>query len=194
MNFDDKCMLLIMGDSLSGKTSILNKFLNNKINIYNSLYSPTFGIDLVTKDCKIGNKDIRIKIWDTSGDKRYMNLLKGYIPEAQGYIIVYDLTKQDSLIKIKNYFQIINELNKYKRYNLIIIGNKKDKKVINNNDIINFCEKIKVKHYEVSAIYSDEINDAIISLAEVILSNEIDILEKVTKRKEKEMTRCCQSN
>ena len=59
MNYDDKCQLLIIGDSTVGKTSILNKYSSKT---FNQNYIATVGLDFFTKDEVIDSKTIRIKI------------------------------------------------------------------------------------------------------------------------------------
>ena len=52
MNYDDKCQLLIIGDSMVGKTSILSQYSSKA---FNENYLATVGLDFFTKDEMIDN-------------------------------------------------------------------------------------------------------------------------------------------
>ena len=47
MNYDEKCQLLIIGDSTVGKTSILSRYSNGT---FNASYLATVGLENITKD------------------------------------------------------------------------------------------------------------------------------------------------
>ena len=125
MNYDIKCQLLIIGDSTVGKTSILSRYANGT---FNSSYLATVGLDNFTKDELIDNKMVRIKIWDTAGQERYKSLTKGFFRNAQGIMIVYDVTNSETFENLKYWIQSIktqmeSEIDKIP---VIIIGNKVD--------------------------------------------------------------------
>ena len=82
MNYDDKCQLLVIGDSTVGKSSILNRYSTNN---FNSRYIATVGLDFFTKDETFENKIIRVKIWDTAGQERYKALTKGFFKSSRNY-------------------------------------------------------------------------------------------------------------
>ena len=94
MNYDEKLKILIIGDSTVGKTSILNRFCKNE---FSWNYLATIGVDFFSKDIEFTNpnKLIRIKIWDTAGQERFKSLSKSYFRNADGIIIVFDVSKKD---------------------------------------------------------------------------------------------------
>ena len=75
MNYDEKYQILIIGDSTVGKTSILSMYTKGT---FNQNYLATVGVDNFTKDEKIDNKTIRVKIWDTAGQEKYKSLTASY--------------------------------------------------------------------------------------------------------------------
>ena len=105
MNYDDKCQLLIIGNSIVGKTSILKKYTSKQ---FNENYLATVGLDFFTKDETIDNKIIRIKIWDTAGQERYKAITKCFFQRAQGIIIVFDVTDKKSFDDLKIWIDSIN--------------------------------------------------------------------------------------
>ena len=125
MNYDVKCQLLIIGDSTVGKTSILSCFANGT---FNSNYLATVGLENFTKDEIIDDKTIRIKIWDTAGQERYKSLTKGFFRNAEGVMLVYDVTNSETYENLKFWLQSIknNISSDMGDLPIIIIGNKID--------------------------------------------------------------------
>ena len=152
MNYDDKCQLLVIGDSTVGKSSILNRYSTNN---FNSRYIATVGLDFFTKDETFENKIIRVKIWDTAGQERYKALTKGFFRNAQGIILVYDVSNYDSFRHLENWMQTIkeHEADSYYKTPVILIANKIDlkKKTVTKKDGEEFAQKEGFSYFEVSA-------------------------------------------
>ena len=125
MNYDQKCQLLIIGDSTVGKTSILSRFVDGT---FNSNYLATVGLENVTKDEIIDDKTIRIKIWDTAGQERYKSLTKSFFRNAEGVMLVYDVTNLETYENLKFWQQSIknNMSSDMGEIPVILIGNKID--------------------------------------------------------------------
>ena len=171
MNYDEKCQILIIGDSTVGKTSILSRYTNGT---FNSNYLATVGLDNFSKDEIIDNKTIRIKIWDTAGQERYKSLTKGFFRNAQGIVIVYDVTNQetfDNLIywinSIKNHME--SEIDKIP---VIVIGNKIDleEREVKFEDAQLFCKDKNYPYFETSAKNGTNIDEAMRSLVKEIIN------------------------
>ncbi len=43
------------------------------------------------------NQEIAVQMWDTSGDERYQAIASAYYTGAKGFIVVMDLTNENSL-------------------------------------------------------------------------------------------------
>ena len=171
MNYDKKCQLLIIGDSTVGKTSILSRFANGT---FNSNYLATVGLDNFTKDETIDDKNVRIKIWDTAGQERYKALTKGFFRNAEGIMIVYDVTNQESFENLKNWIQSIkdNMGNDFlERIPVVIIGNKidSDEREIKTEDAESFCKQQNYPYFETSAKTGENIDSTIRFLVKKVI-------------------------
>ena len=175
MNYDEKCQILIIGDSTVGKTSILSRFTNDT---FNSNYLATVGLDNFTKDEIIDNKTIRIKIWDTAGQERYKSLTKGYFRNAQGIIIVYDITNEETYINLKYWIESIksNMDSEIEKIKIIIIGNKLDceKREVKFEEAELFAKNHNYPYFETSAKTGQNINEAIRHLVKEVINNNSD--------------------
>jgi len=170
MNYDQKCQLLVIGDSTVGKTSILNKFANGT---FNSNYLATVGLDNITKDETIDGKNIRIKIWDTAGQERYKALTKGFFNNAEGIMIVFDVTNTETYDNLKNWIQSIQNFmgNKMEQIPIIIIGNKIDceEREVKTEDAESFCKGQNYPYFETSAKTGENIDKTIRFLVKKVI-------------------------
>ena len=62
-DYDHVFKIIILGDSNVGKTAILNRFADETY--YETI--PTIGIDYKIKTLEIGDRVIKLQIWDTAG-------------------------------------------------------------------------------------------------------------------------------
>ena len=172
MNYDDKCQILIIGNSIVGKTSILTKYTTKT---YNENYIATVGLDFFTKDEKIDDKTIRVKIWDTAGQERYKAITKCFFQRAQGIIIVFDVTNKKSFDDLKIWIDSIRSQSKLtedlENMPIIIIGNKIDipKRVIDKETALNFSKEQNFDYYETSAKTGQGVDNAIKDLVKKVM-------------------------
>ncbi len=87
--------ILVIGQSNVGKTSIVNRFIQNK---FESTYKATIACEFQTKLLNLGESEFRIQLWDLVGqDQRIGALNKLFCRGAMGAICVADITSQESL-------------------------------------------------------------------------------------------------
>ena len=143
---------LLLGESGVGKTSIILRYIENTFN--NSDIS-TCGVDVKHKYVSCDNKKIRLDIWDTAGQERFRVLAKNYFRGAHGFILVYDITNEDSFAKLKGWIKDAKEkIENENDYKMMIVGNKKDcekEREITYDTLKEFSNNNKVIFSEVSA-------------------------------------------
>ncbi len=171
MNYDQKCQLLIIGDSTVGKTSILSRFANG---IFNSNYLATVGLDSFTKDEIIDDKTVRIKIWDTAGQERYKSLTKGFFRNAEGVMLVYDVTNSETYENLKFWLQSIknNTSPDMGEIPIILIGNKIDceDREVKVEEAENFWKEQGYPYFETSAKTGENIDNTIKFLVKKVIN------------------------
>ena len=199
MSFDKKCQLLIIGDSKVGKTSILMRFAQEK---FIEQYLATIGIDFFIKDVIINERKIHVKIWDTAGQERYKSLTQGFFKNAQGLIIVYDVSSQDSFENLKFWIKSIHT-NVIDSENIpgIILGNKIDiiERVVDKEKAEEYAKSSNYKYFEVSAKTGEGIDNSM----KYLIQKVIEVLDKkeeaekkniaiqLSKIKGKDSNNCC---
>ena len=172
MKFDRTCQLLIIGDSSVGKTSINTRYANGT---FKEEYLATVGLDYYTKDEIINNKTIQVKIWDTAGQERFKSLTQNYFRNAEGVLLVYDVTSTESFDNLKYWISSIKDNMEKKNMHipLIIIGNKidmEDAREINRENAEKFAGENNYKYFETSAKTGVGVDDAIRELVNQVLN------------------------
>lgn len=61
---DFQLKLVLVGDSGVGKSNIISKFTKNEFNFESKT---TIGVEFASKVVEIGDKCIKVQIWDTAG-------------------------------------------------------------------------------------------------------------------------------
>ena len=102
--YDEIFRIVIVGDTTSGKTNILMKYIKNSFNCDSK---HTVGVDLFSKLLKLKGIQIKLQIWDTSGQERYKSVTTVYFKGAQGFLIIYDITNKTSFDNIEKWIDEI---------------------------------------------------------------------------------------
>ena len=152
---------LILGESSVGKTSIIEKYVNNT---FNENYLVTIGMDIRYKRIEINNCDINIVINDTAGQERFRSMTKMVYKGADGILLGFDLTNKDTFNKV-NYWigQIEDNKNKDYPISLVLFGNKCDKKeqiVVNDDDIESLKRQYNLEFFATSAKDGTNVQEA----------------------------------
>ena len=115
--------VVLLGNVAVGKTSILNRYVDNK---YSKDYHCNVGVEFKVKSVSVNQSTIAdLKIWDTCGDEKYRAITKQYYRDAQGIILVYDLTQRETYEKLNDWLKMIKETVTENPV-IILVGNKLD--------------------------------------------------------------------
>ena len=168
--------LILIGDSLVGKTSLMKRYVDNEF--FDDTLS-TIGIEVVTKKKKINNKLYHIKIWDTCGQERLRSLTLNYYKNADGIILVYDVNSEESFSNLD--------------YWMKSIGNKIDKKDLIDKDSLNdFVEKHNnIPMYKTSAKSGINVNEAFDKICTMIIDSDEEKEEMILLESHKQKSSCC---
>ncbi len=171
MNYDKTCQLLIIGDTSVGKTSILTRYTNGT---FKEEYLATVGLDYHTKIEDMNNQTIQIKLWDTAGQERFKSLTQNLFRNAEGVLLVFDITKNETFYGLKDWISSIkkNIDSQNVFMPIIILGNKIDLegREVNTEDAEKFAKENNYKYFETSAKTGEGIDNAIRELVTLVLN------------------------
>ena len=101
----------------------------------------------------------KLNIWDTCGDEKFRAITRQYYKNAQGILLVYDITNRDTFDNIKDWVEEIRN-NASNESILFLVGNKTDlgnKRQITYQEGKNKAEELGMLFREVSAKNGDNI-------------------------------------
>ena len=174
--------LLLLGDSSVGKTSILLKYISNK---FDESSISTVGVDYMDKIIDYNKFKIKLQIWDTSGEEKFRTITKNFYRNADGLLVVFDLTKKESYDHIKSWINEAKENND--KLKTILIGNKldlKDERIVAIDVAKQFAEKNNLKYIETSAKDGTNINELFQAIIDLLFDGKSseEILHEFTKQ------------
>jgi len=160
--------ILIIGESGVGKSSILVRFTDDNFDPDQTL---TIGVDFKTKRLSVDGNIVKLAIWDTAGQERFRTLTPSYYRDAQGAILVYDVSNYSTFAKLETW---LSELETYStKTNIVkmIVGNKIDKenREVSREDAMNFARRHQTLYIEASAKTKDGVHCAFEELVHKII-------------------------
>ncbi|OAF64909.1 Ras-related protein Rab-27B [Intoshia linei] len=121
-NFDYMFKLLIIGNSSVGKTSFLFRYADNT---FKPSFVSTVGIDFKVKTVIRQDKRVKLQIWDTAGQERYRTITTAYYRGAMGFILMYDITNEESFNSVQDWCSQIKTYS-WDNAQVVLVGNKFD--------------------------------------------------------------------
>jgi len=165
---NNKFKVVLLGEGRVGKTSILMRYTRNE---FNDNQVCTIHAMYLDKVMKIGTRDVVLSIWDTAGQERFHALGPIYYRDADGALLVYDITDAQSFEKVRTW---IKELRKIVGPNIsiAIAGNKSDlekHRVVGLQDAKDYAESVGATHILTSAKTDKNLSEIFSKLGERML-------------------------
>ncbi|KAI5101668.1 ras-related protein Rab-3A, partial [Silurus meridionalis] len=181
-NFDYMFKILIIGNSSVGKTSFLFRYADDS---FTPAFVSTVGIDFKVKTIYRNDKRIKLQIWvrsgdvvmpllmqydmreelapcsfnlDTAGQERYRTITTAYYRGAMGFILMYDITNEESFAAVQDWSTQIKTYS-WDNAQVLLVGNKcdmDDERVVASERGRQLSEHLGFEYFEASA--KDNIN------------------------------------
>ncbi|CAD8093506.1 unnamed protein product [Paramecium sonneborni] len=133
MSYQYLFKFIIVGDQAVGKSCICYQFLKNQ---FKEIHFLTIGLEFGAKILQLGNKEVKLQIWDTAGSEKYKAMTRQYYRAATGAIVVYDITSRESFQNVTKWIEECQQQGKQDMI-IILIGNKVDLEIQYNIHNIN---------------------------------------------------------
>ena len=186
MNEPEALKVVLVGESGVGKTSIISQFTTHKFDPHRETSLSAQFISKTVEFQDLG-KSIKFDIWDTVGQEKYRSLAEIFYRDAKVVIFVYDITTENSLKGLKEYwYQEVKSKSTGKPL-LAVVANKidlyKDQKV-GNNEGMAFAGEIGAIFQTTSALSDSGINTLFENIGKTYLVPGFDY--KATDKKAQE--------
>jgi len=100
--------IIMLGNSNVGKTSIVGRFIGDR---WSNDYKATIGPDYQFKLLQMQGSEVRLEVWDLVGmDTSYKGLNRNFCREAQGVIMVADITSMQSIEDTAQWKQEVDDI------------------------------------------------------------------------------------
>lgn len=161
-----KCV--IVGDGGVGKTTFLQKHYSGE---FTQMYKPTLGVEVdpIVLDTTVG--PVRLNIWDVAGQQMYRGLGEGYYVQAEGAIVMFDLTKEQSYENSNTWFNGVT--NECQNIPIVVVGNKYD--MVQQHEVNNVTNDFGIEsdmYCEISSKTGYNIDKPLITLIRKLMHND----------------------
>ena len=174
-DFETLLKICIIGDSSVGKTNVLFKFIEGQ---FSPLHVATIGFDYKSKIITLptSKKKVKLQIWDTAGQEKYMSMNKSLFQRVQGIILMYDITNRETFERLQIWLNLIKQMTN--EIPIILVGNKLDLedseehgRIVEYNEGDDFANENEIDFFEVSAVSGANIDNIFLSIAEKVLNS-----------------------
>lgn len=113
---------------------------------------------------------MKLQIWDTAGQERFRTITSAYYRGADGIIMVYDVTNQESFNHVADW---LTEVNRYASEGTckLLVGNKSDRpdRAVSAEEAREYAEKLNIPFLETSAKNADNVEKAFLTMAQELI-------------------------
>lgn len=142
---------------------------------FNHEFVSTIGVDFTNRTMELDGERVKCQLWDTAGQERFRTLTTSYYRDAQGVVIVYDVSDRQSFDNVASWKADV-ERHAGDDVAMMILGNKAD---LGEHRAVAFAEGAEIAaavgtdahealFYETSAKDSYNVEEAFMALAACI--------------------------
>ena len=106
-NLDNEIKVILVGESGTGKTSLINATMGLK---FQEHLETTSTNNFSSKTITINNTDYILNLWDTIGQEKFRSLTKIFIKDSRIALLVYDITNEKSFKELDYWYKIIHDI------------------------------------------------------------------------------------
>ncbi|CAG2108756.1 unnamed protein product [Medioppia subpectinata] len=190
--------IIFIGDASVGKSTFILRLSKG---YFATNLSTTLGVDFQMRTCNFDGMNIALQLWDTAGQERYRSITKNYFRKADGIMLLYDVTNEQSFLNVREWISTIEEA-KTKGVPVMIVGNKtdlrstlmaQDMKYVRAEDGYKIAQQYGLMFVETSCKDGQNIMTSIAELIKIMTQNEDNLIQSVLKLSEEKPKRfgCC---
>ncbi|TKS65214.1 Ras-related protein [Collichthys lucidus] len=163
--------VVLVGNSSVGKTSLLRSFCEGR---FHPSTTATVGIDYSVKTLTLDNMQVAMQLWDTAGQERYRSITKQFFRKADGVVVMYDVTVEESFKAVRPWLTNVQEA-AGEGIPILLLGNKMDidgEREVSFKEAEQLAYDNRVMFFEVSAYTGRNVTESLTHLARVLMEQE----------------------
>ncbi|XP_064807607.1 EF-hand calcium-binding domain-containing protein 4B [Oncorhynchus masou masou] len=172
--------IVLVGNSSVGKTSLLMRFCDD---CFYPGTSATVGIDYSVKTITVDNSQVALQMWDTAGQERYRSITKQFFRKADGVVVMYDITDEQSFTAVRQWLTSVQE-GAGEDIPIMLLGNKTDKeseREVQTRVGEKLAKDCTLIFYECSACSGQNVVHSLVHLARILKEQEDREKEKTVQ-------------
>ena len=167
-DYDYLFKLIIFGDSPVGKSNLLLQLTEQH---FRTAHDLTIGVEFGTRTLTVGNKRVKLQIWDTAGQESFRAITRSYYRGAVAALLVFDVTKRETFEHLGNW---LGEVSNYQNLMVVLVGNKADlefERQVSQAEAELFAEARSLPYIETSAKTGINVEKCFTDIISRILTN-----------------------
>ncbi|XP_068595530.1 EF-hand calcium-binding domain-containing protein 4B [Brachionichthys hirsutus] len=172
--------IILVGNSSVGKTSLLRRFCNDS---FHADTSATVGIDYSVKTISLDGSHVALQMWDTAGQERYRSITKQFFRKADGVVVMYDITSEQSFTDVRQWVTSVKE-STGEDIPIMLLGNKTDKEIdrrVQREVGERLAKDCQMTFHECSAYSGQSVVESMVHLARILEEQEDRRKEKTVQ-------------
>ena len=165
---EEKLNIILLGNTEVGKTSFILRYTEE---YYQPIYLTTIGIDFKVKEATLSNNQkYKLYFYDTTGQEKYRSIALNLIKNAEGVLLMYDVTKRSSFDSISEWMESIYN-SKPKNFPIVLTGNKIDleNREVQTEEGEKLAQHYGISFFEISNKEGINVTESCLALANKIL-------------------------
>lgn len=152
--------VVLIGDGRVGKTSIRRRYMGHG---FHTSHLMTIGADFAQKEVQLHPTETRetallmsMQIWDIAGQDNFTRIRARFMNNADGILLVFDLTVEDSFRSLPKWLEEVWRINKTIKIPIVVIGNKLDLVddiKVKDQQVEDYLERIQQKYPDIPKIH-----------------------------------------
>ncbi|ESO00149.1 hypothetical protein HELRODRAFT_83286 [Helobdella robusta] len=167
--FDYQFRLILVGDSMVGKSSLLRYFTEG---IFDDSCEPTMGVDFFARLVDIKpNVRVKLQIWDTAGQERFRSITRSYYRDSVGVLLVYDITRRKTFEHLEGWLEESRLTIVPHKAVYVVVGHKSDvesERQVSFKEGRSFASNNGFHFFETSAVTGNNVEEVFCTIAREI--------------------------
>ncbi|KKN44673.1 hypothetical protein LCGC14_0690830 [marine sediment metagenome] len=163
--------ILTAGEGGVGKTTLLTRYVEGKFSAETKM---TIGVEFFLKETEIDDKQCTLQLWDFGGQERFRFLLESYVLGAKGALLMFDLTRYQTLENLEQWVKIVRKGDP--NLPILFLGTKidlVDEIMVDDEYAHEFIEQFSLMGFmKISSKTGENVNDAFNTLTKKILERQ----------------------